>query len=96
MLRSVDSFTSTAAATATMTFEGDALAVYGTVSPDHADILFSIDGNSQTVMPGNGGLDSVLHAQTLLVCESMLFRVSPSSYIMFSITWTALDLASTT
>jgi len=58
-------YTQAPGAAASLTFSGNAVAVYGTVSPDHAGIQVSVDGKSVIV---DGGSDSTngLHAQTLL------------------------------
>ncbi|PPQ87445.1 hypothetical protein CVT25_008181 [Psilocybe cyanescens] len=56
-------FSSTTGASASITFSGDAVAVYGTVSPDHANIRMSLDGQSQTLPGGSGGMASVVHPQ---------------------------------
>ncbi|KDR75159.1 hypothetical protein GALMADRAFT_249097 [Galerina marginata CBS 339.88] len=56
-------FSQTPGASASMTFQGDAVAVYGTMSPDHANIQVALDGNSQTMPGGSGGLTSALHTQ---------------------------------
>lgn len=52
-------------ASATMEFSGNAVAVYGTISPDHAGINFQIDGQSVT-MSGGAGRVSKLYPQTML------------------------------
>jgi len=58
-------YTQAAGAAASLSFSGNAVAIYGTVSPDHANIQISVDGHSTLV---NGGADyvSALHPQTLL------------------------------
>lgn len=48
-----------------MPFSGDAVAVYGTVSPDHANIEVQVDGQSKTFAGGAGGMASVLHTKVL-------------------------------
>jgi len=58
--------TQTQGASATIPFSGNAVAVYGTVSPDHADIQVSLDGQNTTVQGGAGGFAGALHTQTLL------------------------------
>ncbi|TFK68685.1 hypothetical protein BDN72DRAFT_797444 [Pluteus cervinus] len=47
---------------ASMTFEGEAIALYGAVSPDHADVRVSIDGQ-ENLLPVSA---SSLHTQVLL------------------------------
>ncbi|TFK54509.1 hypothetical protein OE88DRAFT_1733160 [Heliocybe sulcata] len=59
-------FTQNGGATASITFSGEAVAIYGTVSPDHSDFSVAIDGNTATSSAGGGGMARVLHAQTLL------------------------------
>lgn len=55
-------------AAAQVTISGDAFAVYGTVSPNNANIQVSVDGSLATVLNGGsvGGFASVAHPQTLL------------------------------
>lgn len=65
-------FTQNGGATASMTFSGEAVAIYGTVSPDHSDFSVAIDGKTTTSGAGGGGLARVLHAQTLLYFASGL------------------------
>ncbi|KAF9567970.1 hypothetical protein CPC08DRAFT_702790 [Agrocybe pediades] len=65
-------FTNTPGASASLTFSGDAVAVWGTVSPDHADINMELDGNSQTLPGGSGGMASVVHPQVLLFYKTDL------------------------
>ncbi|KII92755.1 hypothetical protein PLICRDRAFT_37553 [Plicaturopsis crispa FD-325 SS-3] len=59
-------FSATAGSQVSTLFEGEAVAVYGTVSPDHADIKLTIDGNIHTMNGGANGEASVLHPKTLL------------------------------
>ena len=59
----ISSVTQTQGASATIPFSGNAVAVYGTVSPDHADIQVSLDGKNTTVRGGAGGLAGALHTQ---------------------------------
>lgn len=59
-------FTEVQGASATIPFSGDAVAVYGTVSPGHANILVSLDGQTSTVQGGSGMLARVSHTKTLL------------------------------
>jgi hypothetical protein len=54
-------FSDLAGATASLSFSGEALAVYGTTSPDHGDLQVQIDGNIAAVKPYTGV--SELHAQ---------------------------------
>ncbi|EIN11715.1 hypothetical protein PUNSTDRAFT_50601 [Punctularia strigosozonata HHB-11173 SS5] len=58
-------FTQTGGATATYQFQGNAVALFGTVSPDHANYTISIDGQSQSY---DGGSNTVaeLRSQSLL------------------------------
>ncbi|KIK67160.1 hypothetical protein GYMLUDRAFT_81752 [Collybiopsis luxurians FD-317 M1] len=59
-------YTSSAGASASVTFSGDAVAVYTTVSQDHADIQLSLDGQTHTFGVGSGGLASTLHSKVLI------------------------------
>ncbi|KAG6903057.1 hypothetical protein C0995_006244 [Termitomyces sp. Mi166 len=56
-------FTSTSGASASIPFTGDAVAVYGTMAPDHADIQFTLDGRSSSQTGGAGGFVSLLHTK---------------------------------
>jgi hypothetical protein len=56
------SFSQTPGASASLTFSGDAVALYGTVSPEHADISISVDGQEQRV-PGGARLATGVHPQ---------------------------------
>ncbi|CAK5281331.1 unnamed protein product [Mycena citricolor] len=58
-------YSSTAGSAASLSFSGNAVAIYGTVSPDHANIQVSIDGQSQMVNTQASSI-SALHPQTLL------------------------------
>ena len=55
------SFTQTPDASASLTFNGGAIAVYGTVSPDHANIVITIDGQQQTMQGGANGFSDQVH-----------------------------------
>ncbi|KAF8070671.1 hypothetical protein FPV67DRAFT_1035931 [Lyophyllum atratum] len=59
-------FTSTPGASASISFSGDAVAVYGTMAPDHADVRITVDGRSNLFSAGAGGFASSLHPQVLL------------------------------
>lgn len=59
-------FTNVSSATASVSFSGDAVAIYGTVSSDHANIRVSLDGQTTIYNGGSGGIASTLHPQTLL------------------------------
>ncbi|KAJ4483177.1 hypothetical protein J3R30DRAFT_3697952 [Lentinula aciculospora] len=59
-------YTSSAGASASVTFSGEAVALYGTVSQDHADIQLSLDGQNVTFGAGANGFASTLHSQILL------------------------------
>lgn len=59
-------YTQSAGASASVTFSGEAVALYGTVSEDHADIRLSLDGESVTFGAGANGLASTLHTKILL------------------------------
>jgi len=59
-------FTSTPGASASISFLGDAVAVYGTMAPDHANVQITVDGRLNTFTGGAGGFVSSLHPQVLL------------------------------
>jgi hypothetical protein len=59
-------YTSSAGASASVTFSGEAVALYGTVSQDHADIQLTLDGKSLTFGAGANGFVSTLHSEVLL------------------------------
>ncbi|KAA1476066.1 hypothetical protein DENSPDRAFT_842954 [Dentipellis sp. KUC8613] len=59
-------FTSDGGAQAQLKFNGDAVAIYGSVSPDHANYTVAVDGQSQNFDGGSGGAARLLHLQTLL------------------------------
>lgn len=59
-------YTQSVGASASVTFSGDAVALYGTVSEDHADIHLTLDGESVTFGAGANGLASTLHTKVLL------------------------------
>lgn len=57
------SFSQSPDASASLTFSGDAVAVYGTMSVDHSDILVTLDGRQKTFTGGAGGFVSGLRPQ---------------------------------
>jgi len=60
-------YTATTGAQASLTFNGDAVAVYGGSSFDHGDYEVLVDGHSQRYNGGgDNGLARIYHAQTLL------------------------------
>ncbi|KAI0062876.1 hypothetical protein BV25DRAFT_1915625 [Artomyces pyxidatus] len=59
-------FTQTGGAQAQFNFTGDAVALYGTTSPDHANYTVSVDGATQALDGGSNGGARILHKQTLL------------------------------
>ncbi|EIM83052.1 uncharacterized protein STEHIDRAFT_171157 [Stereum hirsutum FP-91666 SS1] len=60
-------FTQTGGAQAQIEFSGDAVAVYGTVSSDHANYTIAVDGNAAHAFDGgSNGIASTLHLKTLL------------------------------
>ncbi|PBK91430.1 hypothetical protein ARMGADRAFT_201061 [Armillaria gallica] len=59
-------FTNVTDASASLSFAGDAVALYGTVSPDHANIRVSVDGRETTLSGGSNGFVSSLHPGILL------------------------------
>lgn len=50
-----------------MQFWGEAIAVYGTVSPDHANMKATLDDDSSILNGGSNGLVNLLRPRTLLV-----------------------------
>lgn len=54
-------------ASATIPFTGDVVAVYGTVSPDHANILVSLDGQTRSIQGGGGGFARVVHTKVCII-----------------------------
>jgi len=57
------SISSTKDAKATLSFIGEAVAVYGTVSPDHANISITVDGKTHVLSGGSGGLISTVRPE---------------------------------
>jgi len=55
------SFTNASDASATIRFIGNAVAVYGSTAPDHADIEVTVDGESTIARAGSSGETSYLH-----------------------------------
>ncbi|KAJ7691259.1 hypothetical protein B0H17DRAFT_1063272 [Mycena rosella] len=64
-LNSTLHYTQAAGAAASLAFSGNAVAIYGTVSPTHNNIQVSIDGKT-TMVNGGSTYTTALHAQTLL------------------------------
>ncbi|KAJ6587195.1 hypothetical protein DFH09DRAFT_1359620 [Mycena vulgaris] len=58
-------YTGAAGAAVSLAFSGNAVAVYGTVSPDHANIQITVDGKV-TMVDGGSTFVSALHPETLL------------------------------
>lgn len=58
-------YTQSAGAAASLAFSGNAVAIYATVSPDHANVQISIDGQSMLVNTQSSSI-AELHPQTLL------------------------------
>jgi hypothetical protein len=68
------SFSSTKGSSALLSFNGSAIAVYGTVSDDHANMRVTLNGQTDTFSAGSGpGAVATLHPQVLLVsrCENI-------------------------
>jgi len=65
-------FTQVAGASASLDFIGEAVAIYGTVSPDHADMIVNVDGKSTVVPGGSQGSISGLRTQVLLYFSNSL------------------------
>ncbi|KAK0225868.1 hypothetical protein IW262DRAFT_1358271 [Armillaria fumosa] len=59
-------FTDVTDASASLSFTGDAVALYGTVSPDHANMRVSVDGLETTFSGSSNGSVSSLHPGILL------------------------------
>ncbi|KAF5380463.1 hypothetical protein D9615_004624 [Tricholomella constricta] len=59
-------FTNTPDASASISFIGDAVAVYGTMAPDHANVRITLDGHAKVSTGGANGFVSSLHPQVLL------------------------------
>lgn len=57
------SYTQVPGAYASMNFTGEAMVLYGTVSPDHANIRLTIDGRDVSIPGGSGGVVSGLRPQ---------------------------------
>ncbi|KAH9176351.1 hypothetical protein EDB89DRAFT_152538 [Lactarius sanguifluus] len=53
-------------------FDGDAVAVYGTVSPDQANYTVTVDGVKRDFLGGSNGSASDLHEDTLLYFSNNL------------------------
>ncbi|RXW24982.1 hypothetical protein EST38_g911 [Candolleomyces aberdarensis] len=72
-------------AVVSMQFWGEAIAVYGTVSPDHADFKFTLDSDISTSSGGSNGGVNQLRPRTLLYYRSGLgpsrhtFSLAPNS-----------------
>jgi hypothetical protein len=58
-------YTQAPGAAASLKFSGNGVAVYGTISPDHADLQFTIDGK-MTQVKGGSDYVTTLHPKTLL------------------------------
>lgn len=59
-------------AAVSMSFEGEAIAVYGTMSPDHTTMKVTIDGEEQILAGGGRAQISRLHTKTLLYFKTGL------------------------
>lgn len=55
------SYTQVGGAQAQLMFNGAAVAIFGTVSPNHADYTVTMDGVTQSFQGGSNGLNSHLH-----------------------------------
>lgn len=73
------SFSETPGTSASLSFSGEAVALYGTVSPFHANIHITLDGHSLILPGGAGGRVSALRPQ-----------VSEQGYISISEVFTEL------
>ncbi|THU95380.1 hypothetical protein K435DRAFT_723810 [Dendrothele bispora CBS 962.96] len=66
-------FSQTKGASLSLPFSGESVAIYGTTSPDHADIQIEIDGRVFDTLPGgSGGRTDSLHTQVLLFYQDNL------------------------
>ncbi|KAH9061313.1 hypothetical protein EDB87DRAFT_411343 [Lactarius vividus] len=65
-------FTRAMGAQAQFTFDGDAVAVYSSVSPDQANYTVTVDGVKHDFLGGSNGLASYLHEDTLLYFSNNL------------------------
>jgi hypothetical protein len=65
----VTSLTQTGGAQAQITFNGDAVALYGTVSPKHANYTVTVDGHTRAFLGGSNGLASSLHVDVCTPCS---------------------------
>ncbi|KAK7472648.1 hypothetical protein VKT23_000761 [Stygiomarasmius scandens] len=66
-------FSQTQGASLSFPFVGESIAIYGTTSPDHADVQIELDGQVMDVLPGgSGGRTSGLHTQVLLFYQDSL------------------------
>jgi len=59
-------YTQTGGAQAQFAFNGEAVAIFGTVSPDQANYTVTMDGFTELFQGGSDGLASHLHLKTLL------------------------------
>ncbi|KAF8813846.1 hypothetical protein BYT27DRAFT_7180614 [Phlegmacium glaucopus] len=62
----------TPGASAIRSFSGEAVAIYGTVSPNHANVRVAIDGQSLILPGGSGGQVSAVRPQVLLYYQNNL------------------------
>lgn len=72
-------FTNVPNASASLSFHGDAVAIYGTTAPDHANVQITLDGRSNIYAGGSGGFASSLHTQVLLYYANSL---GPQAHIL--------------
>lgn len=59
-------FSNNPAASASLTFTGDAVAIYGAVSPDHADVRITINGQDRSLRRRSSNRVNGLHPQVLM------------------------------
>ncbi|TEB30341.1 hypothetical protein FA13DRAFT_1733648 [Coprinellus micaceus] len=59
-------------AAVSLPFNGEAIAIYGTVSPDHADMKVTLNGETSILKGGSNGGVNRLHPQVLLYYRSGL------------------------
>jgi hypothetical protein len=75
-------FTQTPGAQASLSFTGDAITIYGTVSQDHANINVTLDGVSKVFTGGAGGHVSALRPKNLLYYANGLDPKKPHQVLI--------------
>ncbi|TFY80466.1 hypothetical protein EWM64_g3544 [Hericium alpestre] len=75
-------FTQTGGAQAQLTFTGDAVALFGTVSPDHANFTVSVDGKTQSLDGGSNGIVRELHIKLLTFVQFFSNQFGPGQHTL--------------